>query len=87
MAFPPHWKKCINPPLFQSYTAVNVKAINRHTENLAQYINIKEEKRLAKKLTCIDREKTVLRNAITRDEKVGEMLPQIVPLPQIAPYR
>ena len=50
---------------------MNVKAINRTSENFAQYINKKEDERLAKKLTSIDREKTVFNNSITRDEKVG----------------
>ena len=49
---------------------MNVKAINRSSENFAQYINKKEDERLAKKLTSIDREKTVFNNSITRDEKV-----------------
>ncbi|KAL5255852.1 hypothetical protein ACHWQZ_G011176 [Mnemiopsis leidyi] len=61
-------KKYIPPG--QSYTALNVKAINRTSENLAQYINKKEEERLAKKLNSIDREKTVFNNSITRDEKI-----------------
>jgi hypothetical protein len=48
-----------------------VRAINRTSENLAQYVNKKEDERLAKKLTSIDREKTVFNNSITRDEKVN----------------
>ena len=54
---------------------MNVKAINRTSENFAQYINKKEDERLAKKLTSIDREKTVFNNSITRDEKVGTKTP------------
>ena len=50
---------------------MNVKATNRTSENLAQYINKKEDGRLAKKLNSIDREKTVFTNSITRDEKVN----------------
>ncbi|XP_063674743.1 uncharacterized protein LOC134811654 isoform X2 [Bolinopsis microptera] len=61
-------KKYIPPG--QSYTALNVKATNRTSENLAQYINKKEDGRLAKKLNSIDREKTVFTNSITRDEKI-----------------
>lgn len=53
---------------------MNVRAINRTSENLAQYVNKKEDERLAKKLTSIDREKTVFNNSITRDEKVSQAL-------------
>ena len=47
-----------------------MRAVNRNSETLAQLYNTKEDKRLAKTLTSIDREKTAFRNAITRDEKV-----------------